>query len=120
MLKGTGVQHMKARFPERTYDVGIAEQHGVVFACGLAIAGLRPVVAMYSTFLQRAFDPIVHDAALQNLPIVFAIDRGGLVGDDGATHHGTLDIAYLRSIPNMTVMAPGDEAELVSMLHTAL
>jgi 1-deoxy-D-xylulose-5-phosphate synthase len=120
MLKGTGMQHMKARFPERTYDVGIAEQHGVVFACGLAIAGLRPVVAMYSTFLQRAFDPIVHDAALQNLPVVFAIDRGGLVGDDGATHHGTLDIAYLRGIPNMTVMAPEDEAELVAMLHTAL
>ena len=120
MLKGTGLHHMAARFPERTFDVGIAEQHGVVFACGLAIAGLRPVVAIYSTFLQRAFDPIVHDAALQNLPIVFAIDRGGLVGDDGATHHGTLDLAYLRSIPNMTVMAPQDEAELVSMLHTAL
>jgi 1-deoxy-D-xylulose-5-phosphate synthase len=120
MLKGTGLQHMAARFPDRTYDVGIAEQHGVVFACGLAIAGLRPVVAMYSTFLQRAFDPIVHDVALQNLPIVFAIDRGGLVGDDGATHHGTLDIAYLRSIPNLTVMAPMDEAELVEMVHTAL
>jgi len=120
MLKGTGLQHMAARFPERTFDVGIAEQHGVVFACGLAIAGLRPVVAVYSTFLQRAFDPIVHDAALQNLPIVFAIDRGGLVGDDGATHHGTLDIAYLRSIPNLTLMAPQDEAELVAMLHTAL
>jgi 1-deoxy-D-xylulose-5-phosphate synthase len=119
MLKGTGMQHMAARFPQRTYDVGIAEQHGVVFACGLAIAGLRPVVAMYSTFLQRAFDPIVHDAALQNLSVVFAIDRGGLVGDDGATHHGTLDIAYLRSVPNMTVMAPMDEAELVTMLHTA-
>ncbi len=120
MLKGTGMQHMAARFPERTFDVGIAEQHGVVFACGLAIAGLRPVVAMYSTFLQRAFDPIVHDVALQNLPVVFAIDRGGLVGDDGATHHGILDIAYLRGIPNMTVMAPMDEAELVTMLHTAL
>jgi len=120
MLKGTGLHHMAARFPERTYDVGIAEQHGVVFACGLAIAGLRPVCAMYSTFLQRAFDPIVHDAALQNLPIVFAIDRGGLVGDDGATHHGTFDIAYLRSIPNLTLMAPMDEAELVAMLRTAL
>lgn len=120
MLKGTGLQHMAGRFPERTFDVGIAEQHGVVFACGLAIAGLRPVCAIYSTFLQRAFDPIVHDAALQNLPIVFAIDRGGLVGDDGATHHGTFDIAYLRSVPNLTIMAPMDEAELVSMLHTAL
>ncbi len=120
MLKGTGLQHMKARFPERTYDVGIAEQHGVVFACGLAIAGFRPVCAMYSTFLQRAFDPIVHDAALQRLPVVFAIDRGGLVGDDGPTHHGVFDLAYLRAIPNMTVMAPMDEAELVQMLHTAL
>ena len=120
MLKGTGMQHMMNRFPERTYDVGIAEQHAVVFACGLAIAGYRPVCAIYSTFLQRAFDPIVHDAALQNLPVVFAIDRGGLVGDDGPTHHGAFDIAYLRSIPGLTVMAPMDEAELVTMLHTAL
>lgn len=120
MLKGTGMQHMMARFPERTYDVGIAEQHAVVFACGLAIAGYRPVCAIYSTFLQRAFDPIVHDAALQKLPVVFAIDRGGLVGDDGPTHHGAFDIAYLRSIPNLTIMAPMDEGELVTMLHTAL
>ena len=120
MLKGTGMQHMMARFPERTYDVGIAEQHAVIFACGLAIAGYRPVCAIYSTFLQRAFDPIVHDAALQRLPVVFAIDRGGLVGDDGPTHHGAFDIAYLRSIPNLTIMAPMDEAELVTMLHTAL
>jgi len=120
MLKGTGVQHMKERFPERTYDVGIAEQHGVVFAAGLAIAGYRPVCAMYSTFLQRAFDPIVHDVALQGLPVVFAIDRGGLVGDDGPTHHGVFDVSYLRPIPGMVVMAPMDEAELVHMLHTAL
>jgi 1-deoxy-D-xylulose-5-phosphate synthase len=120
MLKGTGLTHMRERFPERTYDVGIAEQHGVVFACGLALAGYRPVCAIYSTFLQRAFDPIVHDVALQRLPVVFAIDRGGLVGDDGATHHGVFDIAYLRSVPNLTVMAPMDEAELVDMLHTAL
>ncbi|MCU0307324.1 MAG: 1-deoxy-D-xylulose-5-phosphate synthase [Thermoleophilia bacterium] len=120
MLKGTGVQHLLKRFPERTYDVGIAEQHAVVFACGLAIAGYRPVCAVYSTFLQRAFDPIVHDAALQGLPVVFAIDRAGLVGDDGPTHHGAFDIAYLRSIPGMTLMAPMDEAELVDMLHTAL
>lgn len=120
MLKGTGMQHMKARFPERTYDVGIAEQHAVVFACGLAIAGYRPVCAIYSTFLQRAFDPIVHDAAIQRLPVVFAIDRGGLVGDDGPTHHGVFDLAYLRAIPGLTVMAPMDEAELVEMLHTAL
>jgi len=120
MPKGTGMNHMFQRFPERTYDVGIAEQHGVVFAGGLAIAGYRPVCAMYSTFLQRAFDPIVHDIALQGLPVVFAIDRGGLVGDDGPTHHGVFDIAYLRPIPGMVVMAPMDEAELVHMLHTAL
>jgi len=120
MLKGTGLQHMKARFPERTYDVGIAEQHAVVFACGLAIAGYRPVCAIYSTFLQRAVDPIIHDAALQRLPVVFAIDRGGLVGDDGATHHGVFDIGYLRGVPNLTLMAPMDEQELVDMLHTAL
>jgi 1-deoxy-D-xylulose-5-phosphate synthase len=120
MLKGTGMQHMMARFPERTYDVGIAEQHAVVFACGLAINGFRPVCAIYSTFLQRAFDPIVHDAAIQDLPIVFAIDRGGLVGDDGPTHHGAFDLAYLRAIPGLTIMAPMDEAELVDMLHTAL
>jgi len=120
MLKGTGLNHLRERFPDRTYDVGIAEQHGVVFACGLALAGQRPVCAIYSTFLQRAFDPIVHDVALQNLPVVFAIDRGGLVGDDGPTHHGVFDLAYLRAIPNMTIMAPKDEAELVDMLHTAI
>ncbi len=120
MPKGTGTDKMMERFPERTYDVGIAEQHGVVFAAGMAIAGYRPVVAMYSTFLQRAYDPIVHDVALQGLPVVFGIDRGGLVGDDGPTHHGVFDIAYLRNIPGMTVMAPKDEAELVHMLHTAL
>jgi 1-deoxy-D-xylulose-5-phosphate synthase len=120
MLKGTGMNHMLGRFPERTYDVGIAEQHGVVFAGGLAIAGYRPVCAIYSTFLQRAFDPIVHDIALQGLPVVFAIDRGGLVGDDGPTHHGVFDIAYLRPIPGMVLMAPMDEAELVHMLRTAL
>jgi 1-deoxy-D-xylulose-5-phosphate synthase len=120
MLKGTGMRHMMKRFPERTYDVGIAEQHAVVFACGLAIAGYRPVCAIYSTFLQRAFDPIVHDVAIQELPVVFAIDRAGLVGDDGATHHGAFDLAYLRAIPGMTLMAPMDEVELVDMLHTAL
>jgi 1-deoxy-D-xylulose-5-phosphate synthase len=120
MLKGTGMAHMMARFPERTFDVGIAEQHAVVFACGLALAGYRPVCAIYSTFLQRAIDPIIHDVALQGLPVVFAIDRGGLVGDDGATHHGAFDLAYLRALPGLTVMAPMDEAELVDMLHTAL
>ncbi|MEW6582145.1 MAG: 1-deoxy-D-xylulose-5-phosphate synthase [Actinomycetota bacterium] len=120
MLKGTGLHHLQARFPQRTFDVGIAEQHGVVFACGLAIAGYRPVCAIYSTFLQRAIDPLIHDAALQRLPVVFAVDRGGLVGEDGATHHGVFDIAYLRGVPNLTVMAPMDEQELVDMLHTAL
>ncbi len=120
MLKGTGLHHLQARFPERTYDVGIAEQHATIFACGMAIAGMRPVCAIYSTFLQRAFDPIIHDVAIQELPVVFAIDRGGLVGDDGATHHGVFDIAYLRSIPGLVVMAPMDEPELVDMLHTAL
>ncbi len=120
MPKGTGTDLMLERFPERMYDVGIAEQHGVVFAAGLAIAGYRPVCAIYSTFLQRAFDPIIHDVALQGLPVVFAIDRGGLVGDDGPTHHGIFDIAYLRPIPGMVLMAPKDEAELVHMLHTAL
>ena len=120
MPKGTGTNFIADRFPERTYDVGIAEQHGVVFAAGLAIAGYRPVCAMYSTFLQRAYDPIVHDVALQGLPVVFAIDRGGLVGDDGPTHHGIFDIGYLRPLPGMVVMAPKDEAELVHMLHTAL
>ena len=120
MSKGTGMRHMLERFPERSYDVGIAEQHAVVFACGLAIEGYRPVCAIYSTFLQRGFDPIVHDVAIQELPVVFAIDRGGLVGDDGPTHHGAFDLAYLRAIPGMTIMAPKDEAEMVDMLHTAL
>jgi 1-deoxy-D-xylulose-5-phosphate synthase len=120
MLKGTGIAHLEAALPDRAYDVGIAEQHAVVFACGLAIAGMRPVCAIYSTFLQRAFDPIVHDVAIQHLPVVFAIDRGGLVGDDGATHHGILDIAYLRGVPGMTLMAPMNEVELVDMLRTAL
>ena len=120
MAKGTGIQHMMDRFPDRSFDVGIAEQHAVVFACGMAIEGYRPVCAIYSTFLQRAFDPIVHDVAIQELPVVFAIDRGGLVGDDGPTHHGVFDLAYLRAIPGMTIMAPRDEAELVNMLHTAL
>ncbi|MDH3226473.1 MAG: 1-deoxy-D-xylulose-5-phosphate synthase [Thermoleophilia bacterium] len=120
MLKGTGLDQLMERYPERTYDVGIAEQHAVVFAGGLAIAGKRPVCAIYSTFLQRAFDPIIHDIAIQQLPVVLAIDRGGLVGADGATHHGVFDLAYLRPIPGLTLMAPKDEAELVDMLHTAL
>src|ERR671917_629892 len=106
--------------PERYYDVGIAEQHAVLFAAGLALQGMRPVAAIYSTFLQRAFDQLVHDVCLQSLPVTFCMDRAGLVGDDGPTHHGAFDIAYLRCLPNITLMAPRDEAMLVDMLHTAL
>lgn len=108
------------RFPDRYFDVGIAEQHAVTFAGGLATEGLKPVVAIYSTFLQRAYDQLIHDVALQNLPVVFAIDRAGLVGADGATHAGAYDMAFLRCIPNMTVMAPADENECRQMLYTAL
>jgi 1-deoxy-D-xylulose-5-phosphate synthase len=106
-------------FPERYFDVGIAEQHAVTFAAGLAGEGMKPVVAIYSTFLQRAYDQLIHDVALQNLPVVFALDRGGLVGADGPTHHGAFDFSYLRCIPNMTVMAPADENECRQMLYTA-
>ena len=120
MPDGTGLQKFAERFPDRFFDVGIAEQHAVTFAAGLAAAGLRPVVAVYSTFLQRAYDQIVHDVCLQNLPVIFAIDRAGLVGDDGATHHGTFDLSYLRHIPNMTVAAPSDAFELREMLSLAL
>jgi len=107
------------QFPDRYYDVGIAEQHAVTFAAGLACEGRKPVVAIYSTFLQRAYDQLIHDVAIQNLPVVFALDRGGLVGADGATHHGAFDLAYLRCIPNMVVMAPSDENECRKMLSTA-
>jgi 1-deoxy-D-xylulose-5-phosphate synthase len=120
MLEGTGLIKAKQRFPDRTYDVGIAEQHAVTFAAGLACEGARPVVAIYSTFLQRAYDQIIHDVALQKLPVTFALDRGGIVGADGKTHQGAFDLAYLRCIPNLTVMAPSDENELRHMLHTAV
>ena len=120
MLEGTGLVKAKARFPDRTYDVGIAEQHAVTFAAGLACEGIRPVVAIYSTFLQRAYDQIIHDVALQKLPLTFALDRGGLVGADGKTHQGAFDLAYLRCVPNLVVMAPSDENELRRMLRTAL
>ncbi len=106
--------------PDRYYDVGIAEQHAVLFAAGLALQGAKPVAAIYSTFLQRGFDQIVHDVCLQELDVVFAMDRAGLVGDDGPTHHGVFDISYLRCLPNMVLMAPRDEAALVDMLHTAI
>jgi 1-deoxy-D-xylulose-5-phosphate synthase len=120
MNSGTGLNILQSAMPERYFDVGIAEQQAVLFAAGLALEGARPVAAIYSTFLQRAYDQIVHDVCLQKLPVVFAMDRSGLVGDDGPTHHGAFDIAYLRCIPNIVVMAPRDEAMLVHMLHTAL
>jgi 1-deoxy-D-xylulose-5-phosphate synthase len=120
MNSGTGLSILQKAMPERYFDVGIAEQQAVLFAAGLALQGMRPVAAIYSTFLQRAFDQIVHDVALQSLPVTFCMDRAGLVGDDGPTHHGAFDIAYLRPLPNMTLMAPRDEAMLVHMLHTAL
>jgi len=120
MASGTGLSEFSKAYPERFFDVGICEQHAVTLAAGMARAGLRPVVSIYSTFLQRAYDQIIHDVALQNLPVVFAIDRAGLVGEDGPTHHGVFDISYLRHIPNLTIMAPGDENEFMNMLYTAL
>jgi 1-deoxy-D-xylulose-5-phosphate synthase len=120
MLEGTGLIKAKKLYPDRTYDVGIAEQHAVTFAAGLACDGIRPVVAIYSTFLQRAYDQIIHDVALQKLPVTFALDRGGIVGADGKTHQGAFDLAYLRCVPNLVVMAPSDENELRNMLHTSL
>jgi 1-deoxy-D-xylulose-5-phosphate synthase len=120
MPEGTGTDAFRDRFPKRFYDVGLAEQHSVTFAAGQACEGYRPVVAVYSTFLQRAYDQIEHDVCLQKLPVVFAMDRGGLVGNDGPTHHGTFDFAFLRQIPYMNVMAPADENELQHMLKTAL
>lgn len=120
MPAGTGLSAFAERFPDRFFDVGIAEQHAVGLAAGLAHGGLLPVVAIYSTFLQRAYDQVIMDAALQNLHIVFCLDRAGLVGEDGPTHHGVFDLTYLRAVPNLMVMAPADEAELVNMLHTAV
>ncbi len=120
MAGGTGLDRFQAVLPDRFYDVGIAEQHAVTFAAGLATEGLKPVVAIYSTFLQRAYDQIVHDVCVQNLDVTFAIDRAGLVGADGATHQGLYDLAYLRTLPNMVVMAPKDENELRQMLRTAI
>ncbi|MDU0809739.1 MAG: 1-deoxy-D-xylulose-5-phosphate synthase [Burkholderia sp.] len=120
MREGSGLVEFEKRFPDRYYDVGIAEQHAVTFAGGLAAEGMKPIVAIYSTFLQRAYDQLIHDIALQNFPVVFAIDRSGLVGQDGATHTGGYDIAFLRCIPNMTIMTASDENECRQMLHTAL
>jgi 1-deoxy-D-xylulose-5-phosphate synthase len=120
MPEGTGLSAFAEAYPERFFDVGIAEQHGVTFAAGMATEGFRPVVAIYSTFLQRAYDQIIHDVCIEALPVVFALDRGGIVGEDGPTHHGLFDLSYLRSLPNMVVMAPKDENELARMLVTAL
>ncbi|RPI12926.1 MAG: 1-deoxy-D-xylulose-5-phosphate synthase, partial [Lysobacterales bacterium] len=120
MREGSGMVEYSKRFPDRYFDVAIAEQHAVTLAAGLACEGARPVVAIYSTFLQRAYDQLVHDVALQELPVTFAIDRGGLVGGDGATHQGAFDLSYLRCIPNMIVMAPADEDECRQMLYTAV
>jgi len=119
MREGSGLVRFSQEYPERYFDVGIAEQHAVTFAAGAACDGLKPVVAIYSTFLQRAYDQLIHDVAIQNLPVVFAIDRAGLVGADGPTHAGSFDLSYLRCIPNMTVMAPADENECRQMLYTA-
>lgn len=119
MPDGTGLNILQKEMPDRFYDVGIAEQHAVTFAAGMATEGYTPVAAIYSTFLQRAFDQIIHDVAIQKLPVVFVLDRGGLVGADGPTHHGTFDLAYLRLIPGMVIMAPKDEQELRDMLYTA-
>ena len=120
MPEGTGLAKFAEAYPKRFFDVGIAEQHGVTFAAGMATEGYRPVVAIYSTFLQRAYDQILHDVCLEGLPVVFAVDRGGIVGEDGATHHGLFDLSFLRSMPNMVLMAPKDENELRQMLVTAL
>jgi len=120
MPEGTGLVKFSEAYPDRFFDVGIAEQHAVTFAAGLATEGFKPVVAIYSTFLQRAYDQILHDVCLEALPVVFAVDRGGIVGEDGATHNGVFDLSYLRSLPNMVVMAPKDENELARMLTTSL
>jgi 1-deoxy-D-xylulose-5-phosphate synthase len=118
MREGSGLVEYSKRFPTRYFDVAIAEQHAVTLAAGMAVEGLKPVVAIYSTFLQRAYDQLLHDVALQNLPVVFAIDRAGLVGSDGATHQGSYDLSFLRCIPNMVIMAPADENECRQMLYT--
>lgn len=120
MREGSGLVRFEQEYPDRYYDVGIAEQHALTFAAGMACEGYRPVVAIYSTFLQRAYDQLIHDIALQNLPVLLAIDRGGLVGADGATHHGAFDLSYLACVPNLVIMAPADENECRQMLYTAV
>ena len=118
MPGGTGLDKVGRRFPKRTYDVGIAEQHAVTFAAGMAVEGVKPYCAIYSTFMQRALDQFIHDVALQRLPVRFILDRAGLVGNDGATHHGTFDLAYLGCVPDVVIMAPSDEFELQNMIET--
>ncbi|HDO31348.1 MAG TPA: 1-deoxy-D-xylulose-5-phosphate synthase, partial [Desulfobacteraceae bacterium] len=120
MPAGTGLTRFSTEFPDRFFDVGIAEQHAVTFAAGLAMEGMRPVVTVYSTFMQRALDQIIHDVCLPGLPVIFALDRSGVVGDDGPTHHGVFDLSFLRFIPNLVIMAPKDENELRHMLNTAV
>ena len=120
MPSGTGLNLFEKRFPDRMFDVGIAEQHAVTFAAGLATEGYKPFAAIYSTFLQRAYDQVVHDVAIQSLPVRFAIDRAGLVGADGPTHAGSFDITYLSTLPNFIVMAASDESELVKMINTSV
>jgi 1-deoxy-D-xylulose-5-phosphate synthase len=120
MPSGTGLHSLAAECPRQFFDVGIAEEHAVLFAAGMAAKGLRPVCAIYSTFLQRAYDPIIHDVCLQNLPVVFCLDRAGLSPNDGPTHHGLFDLAFLRCVPNAVIMQPKDEDELVDLLHTGL
>jgi len=120
MQSGTGLEEFSRRFPDRFYDIGIAEQHAITFAAGLALEGMKPVVAIYSTFLQRAYDQVHQDVCLQNLPVVFALDRGGIVGEDGPTHHGLFDYSYLRHIPNLVIMVPKDEEEFRHMIKTAI
>jgi 1-deoxy-D-xylulose-5-phosphate synthase len=120
MPEGTGLKRFRNRFPDQFYDVGIAEQHAVTFCAGLAVAGLHPVFAVYSSFLQRAYDQIIHDVCLQDLPVTFAVDRAGLTGADGETHQGIFDLSYLSQIPNMTVMAPKNKWELADMLRFAV
>ncbi|MEK9873400.1 MAG: 1-deoxy-D-xylulose-5-phosphate synthase, partial [Betaproteobacteria bacterium] len=119
MREGSGLVRFSQEYPDRYFDVGIAEQHAVTFAGGLAVSGYKPVVAIYSTFLQRAYDQLIHDICLQNLDVTFAVDRGGIVGADGPTHHGAFDLAFLRCIPNIVIMTPSDENECRQMLHTA-
>ncbi len=120
MISGSSLNYMQTIYPERVFDVGIAEQHAVTFAAGLAAAGMRPFCCIYSTFLQRGYDQLIHDVALQNLPVIFAIDRAGLVGEDGPTHHGVFDLAFLQTIPNLVIVSPRDEKELVRAVNTAV